>query len=75
MGFDAIVDPLLAAIRRELNSIIGRLHRVDLGQGLNTAGALGGGPSSYMKELVDKLAFIKNEVIAKYNVGEESHQW
>ena len=72
-AYDNIVDPLLAATRRELNSIIARLHRLDLGQSGAAAGYAG--PSTYIKDLSDKLNFIKNEVFAKFNVGDTSREW
>ncbi|TDL26039.1 hypothetical protein BD410DRAFT_784062 [Rickenella mellea] len=72
--FETIVHPLLASIRRELSAIIARLHRLDLGRGLDASTGLGG-TSTYMKDLADKLTFIKSEVIAKFNVGEASRGW
>ena len=46
---------------------------MDLGKGLEVA--LSGGPSAYMKELVDKLSFIKNDVLTKFNVSDEGRHW
>ena len=34
-----------------------------------------GGASTYMKDLGEKLNFIKSEVLAKFNVGETSREW
>ena len=73
--FDRIVDPLLAAIRRELAAITAKLHRMDFGAAFDPAAAMGGGPSPYMKDLVEKLTFVKTEVLAQYNVPEVSRQW
>ncbi|KAI0356279.1 hypothetical protein OH77DRAFT_1423899 [Trametes cingulata] len=73
--FERIVDPLLAAIRRELGAIIAKLHRMDFSDNVDPMAAMGGGPSPYMKDLIEKLAFIKNEVLAPYNVPEVSRQW
>jgi hypothetical protein len=36
---------------------------------------IGGGSSLYMKDLVEKLAFIKAEVLSKFTVGEEGRIW
>ena len=36
--------------------------------------SMGGGPSVYMKDLVEKLAFVKTEVLSKFSVGEEK-EW
>ncbi|KZT08446.1 uncharacterized protein LAESUDRAFT_735990 [Laetiporus sulphureus 93-53] len=75
--FERIVDPLLAAVRRELGAIIARLHRMDFSDagGANPLSAMGGGPSPYMKDLVEKLAFVKGEALAQINVPELSRQW
>lgn len=35
----------------------------------------GSGASPYMKDLAEKLAFVKGEVLAQYHVPEESPQW
>lgn len=74
MAYQRIVDPLLIAIRRELSAIIGKLHKLDLGKAPDPSAGLGG-PSTYMKDLVEKLTFIKSEVLSKFNVGEASREW
>ena len=63
----------MGAIRREMGAIIARLHRVDLGKGTDAAGL--GGPSNYVRDLVEKLAFVKNELYANYTVGDVSREW
>jgi conserved oligomeric Golgi complex subunit 5 len=68
------VDPLLTAIRRELGSIIARLHRMDFGKSVDPMAGMGGS-SFYMKDLVDKLSFIKNEILSKFVVGEDGQKW
>lgn len=73
--FERVVDPLLAAIRRELGAIIAKLHRMDFSNNVDPMAAMGGGPSPYMKDLIEKLAFVKNEVLAQYNAPEVSRQW
>jgi hypothetical protein len=67
-----LTEPLVAAVRRDVGALIARLHKADFGDG---AGAPGGGASAYMRELVDKLAFIKTEVFANYNIGEARRNW
>jgi conserved oligomeric Golgi complex subunit 5 len=69
------VNPLLVAIKKDLSAIIARLHRLDLGQDSDTGGGMGGGPSLYMKDLVDRLNFIKTEVLGNFSVGESSKEW
>jgi len=73
-AYERLVEPLLTAIRRELGSIIARLHRTDFGKTLDPMGGMGGS-SFYMKDLVDKLSFIKNEVLNKFLVGEDAQKW
>ncbi|KAJ8507107.1 hypothetical protein ONZ45_g10502 [Pleurotus djamor] len=73
-SFQRIVDPLVLAIRREVAAIIARLHRVDLSKSLNPMDGLGGA-SIYMKDLVDKLGFIKAEILPTFNVGDVSKTW
>ncbi|KAK7472882.1 hypothetical protein VKT23_000990 [Stygiomarasmius scandens] len=74
IAYERLVEPLLTAIRRELGSIIARLHRTDFGKTLDPMGGMGGS-SFYMKDLVDKLSFIKNEVLNKFMVGEDVQKW
>ena len=37
--------------------------------------AMGGGASPYMKDLVEKLTYVKTEVLAQFNVPEVSREW
>ena len=68
------MDPLLAAIRRELGAIIAKLHRMDFSDSADRMGT-GGGPSPYMKDLVEKMSFIRTEVLVQYNVPERIREW
>ena len=68
------MDPLLAAIRRELGAIIAKLHRMDFSDSADRMGT-GGGPSPYMKDLVEKLNFIKTDIISQYAIPEVVQQW
>ncbi|KAF5389498.1 hypothetical protein D9757_004352 [Collybiopsis confluens] len=72
--FERTVDPLLNAIRRELSAIIARLHRVDFGKPFDRSAGMSGS-SFYMKDLVDKLAFLKSEVLSSYSAEGESYEW
>ena len=65
------MDPLLGAIRRELGAIIAKLHRMDFSDAVDPMSAMGGGPSPYMKDLVEKLAFVKGEILSKFNVEDQ----
>jgi conserved oligomeric Golgi complex subunit 5 len=42
---------------------------------MDSGPGFGGGPSVYIKELVDKLHFIKAELLSKYSIPEESRTW
>ena len=64
----------MTAIRRELGAIIDKLHRVDFNRVVETVPGMGG-PSFYMKDLVEKLTFIKTEVLSKFNLGDTSRSW
>ena len=63
---------MLLAIQRELSANIARIHKVDLASDVT---AFGGAPSVYMKDLVEKLTFIKGEVLAKFNIGDVVYDW
>ena len=72
------MDPLLGAVRRDLGAILLKVHKLDLGAPPEPSAGMGmgmGGPSTYMKDLADKLSFVKTEVLAKFNVGELSREW
>ncbi|KAF9264225.1 hypothetical protein L218DRAFT_1028995 [Marasmius fiardii PR-910] len=66
-AYQRIIEPILTAIRRDLGNIIDRIHRTDFGRSDPTAGM--GGASLYMKDLVDKLSFIRNEILSRFLVG------
>lgn len=68
-----MVDPILTAIRRELGAIIAKLHRIDFGKSVDPVGM--GGSSFYLKDLVDKLSFVKAEVLSKFNVAKAGRSW
>lgn len=74
--YERIVDPLLTSIRRELGAITARLHRIDFSKPTDMDPMGGGGASIYVKDLVEKLTFIKTEILPKFNVGEAARaQW
>lgn len=69
------MDPLLASMRRELGAIIARLHRMDFAGSSDPLAGMGGGPSPYMKDLVEKLNFIKSDILSMWNVPDVSQGW
>jgi hypothetical protein len=74
LAFDRLVEPLLTAIRRELGAIIARLHRIDFGKPFDPMSGMGG-TSLYMKDLIEKLSFIKLEVLSQLNVADAGREW
>ncbi|KAG8943050.1 hypothetical protein FRC04_003261 [Tulasnella sp. 424] len=70
--YEKVTEPLLLAIRRDLSAIAARLHRADFGKAMD-AGP--GGMSAYMRDMVDKLTFIRNEILARFNVGDLMKTW
>ena len=63
--YDHITDPLLAAIKKELASIVSRLHRLDLEKAVDPMSGISG-TSLYMKDLVDKLNFVKTGLLSNF---------
>ena len=60
------------AIQREISAILAKLHRIDFGQ---TGGGMAGGSSFCVRELSEKLAFIKGEVLDCYDLGDAGRVW
>ncbi|KAJ7874696.1 Golgi transport complex subunit 5-domain-containing protein [Mycena olivaceomarginata] len=73
-AYQRLVDPILVAIRRELGAIIAKLHRIDFSKPADPMAGMSGA-SFYMKDLVDKLSFIKVEILSKYSVGDAGREW
>lgn len=66
------------AIRRDFSSIIARMHRVDYSKNLDVNGASaggGGGASSYMVDLTEKLTLVREEILGAYRVGDLAKEW
>ncbi|KAF8135793.1 Golgi transport complex subunit 5-domain-containing protein [Boletus edulis] len=63
--YDQIVDPLLSAIKKELAGIMARLHRLDLRKTNDPKSGMSG-TSLYMKDLVDKLNFVKTGLLSNF---------
>ncbi|KIY65678.1 hypothetical protein CYLTODRAFT_492125 [Cylindrobasidium torrendii FP15055 ss-10] len=73
-AFENIVNPLVSSVRRELGSIIAKIHRFDFGRSSDPMAGMGGA-SLYMKDLVERLSFIKMEILSKFSVGDEQKTW
>jgi len=74
-AYSRIVDPLLLAIRRDLGAIIAKLHKLDLSKGIDASASGHGGASTYMKDLIERINFIKTEVLSRFSVGDASREW
>jgi len=70
-----IVAPLLAAIRRELTSIVTHMHRVDFAKGPEGNPMAGSGTSPYMKEFSDKLIYIRQSILAPFRMEDLPKEW
>ena len=66
------MDLLTSAIRRELSAITAKLHRIDFAKSVEPGM---GGTSLYIKELTEKLSFIKAEILARYSLGDLGRTW
>ncbi|KAJ2913475.1 hypothetical protein MD484_g6945, partial [Candolleomyces efflorescens] len=71
-GYETLVQPMQQAIQREISAILAKLHRIDFGQ---TGGGMAGGSSFCVRELSEKLAFIKGEVLDCYDLGDAGRVW
>jgi hypothetical protein len=71
--YERIVDPLLAAIKRELGAIVAKIHAPNDGR---TTGPMEmGGSSAYVKELIEKLNFIKKDIFARFSIEDMTREW
>jgi len=68
-----IVDPVLAAIKSESGVIIAKLHR-EPGRSADPLADMGGS-SAYVKEITEKLAFVKTEILARLAIEEVAREW
>ncbi|KAI0062836.1 hypothetical protein BV25DRAFT_1824872 [Artomyces pyxidatus] len=71
--YERIVDPMLGVIKVELNAILARLHR-DSAKAVDPMTGMGGS-SPYIKDIVDKLTFIKTEVFSRFNIEGVTREW
>lgn len=67
-----ITSPLLSAIRRDLGSILARMHRVNFA---TPTMAEAGSSSPYLQDLGDKLTFVRAALLRPLRLGEMSKQW
>ncbi|TFK75335.1 hypothetical protein BDN72DRAFT_954963 [Pluteus cervinus] len=73
-AYNKILEPIMLSVRRELTAIIAKLHRINFERKLDPMSGMDGA-SFYMKDLVDKLQFIKLELLSQYSIGEAGKSW
>ncbi|KAF5326012.1 hypothetical protein D9611_000129 [Ephemerocybe angulata] len=69
--YATLVSPMQQAIQREISAILAKLHRIDFGQ----QNSMPSGSSLCLRELSEKLSFIKDEVLGTYDIGEAGRAW
>lgn len=74
-SYKRITDALDTAFRREFASILGRIHRVDFSKPMDPMSMSSGGGSPYMLDLIDKMSFIRNEILGRMSLGEFMREW
>ncbi|KAI0250164.1 hypothetical protein BJV78DRAFT_1362419 [Lactifluus subvellereus] len=71
--YGCVIGPILTAIKSESSAIIAKLHR----ESVRSADPLSymGGSSAYIKELTEKSAFVKSEVLARLSIEDVAREW
>ena len=74
-AYRKVTDALDLAIRREISVIIARIHKVDFAKPVDpmSMGSRGGSP--YMQDLIDKLNFVKTEILGRMSMGDYMRDW
>jgi len=68
-----IVEPLLAAIKSDSGAIIAKLHRDPIRSTDPLADM--GSSSAYVKEITEKLAFVKTEILTRLSIEDVTREW
>lgn len=69
-------DSLTTAFKKDLGNIIARMHRVDFSKPVDPMSMAGGsGGSPYIKDLADKLGFIRTELLNRMSMGDFMKEW
>lgn len=67
-------NALDVAFKREISAILSRLHRVDFAKPMDPM-SMGGGASPYMQDLIDKLGFMRSELLSRMSMGDFMRDW
>lgn len=68
-----VTESLDVAIKREFSTILARIHRVDFSKPVDPMAM--GSSSPYMQDLLDKLTFLRLEILGRSSLGEFMRQW
>jgi conserved oligomeric Golgi complex subunit 5 len=71
--FESITQPIMSGLRRDLGAIISRMHKLDFGKGLDESISIDG-TNMYMKNLSERLVFIRNDVLLPINTGDTNKE-
>jgi hypothetical protein len=69
-----VTDAIDIAVRRELSNIVGRIHKVDFSKPVDPMSMNGSG-SPYIKDLAEKLTFLRTEILGRMSLGEMGREW
>ncbi|WWC58668.1 uncharacterized protein I303_101212 [Kwoniella dejecticola CBS 10117] len=73
--YKRITDLLDTALRKEFVSILSRIHKVDFSKPMDPMTMGSGGGSPYMQDLVDKLSFVRGEILGRMSLGDFMRDW
>jgi hypothetical protein len=69
-AFLNVTTPLFSAMRRELASVIARIHKTGFLKPNDPTGT-----SVYMQDLADKVSYIRRQLLSGIRVGEVMREW
>ncbi|RXK42491.1 hypothetical protein M231_00045 [Tremella mesenterica] len=70
-----ITDALDVVIRREIGSALARIHKVDFAKPVDPMSMGNRGGSPYMQDVIDKLNFVKVELLGRMSLGDFMREW
>jgi hypothetical protein len=71
-----VTTALDVSIKREISNVLARIHRVDFAKSVDPMRMSGGsGGSPYIKDLADRLTFLRTEVLGRFEMGEFRDEW
>ncbi|PWN54207.1 hypothetical protein IE53DRAFT_391434 [Violaceomyces palustris] len=75
---DAMMIPFTKSIKREISVILERMHQANLGKKHPrdaSAGIMGTGSSIYMSDLSDKLWYLREKLMVRFDMGDFQKSW